>query len=220
MATAVMVERRSGSFSMVHMSASASLSVFGEAAKLPVVFDDERRTVNNRRGTVIFRYHDLRDIYVIPSAFNDSRLWGAYADASGSLRLYFPVFDAELLGKSSGRPRSPLDRGVSTGADPALLFRALGDTTRYAMARVLARGPRTSIELAKDFAVSKATISHHVQLLRQAGLLHEQGTDNGVALRLDRQALENLASEAAPAIFDSAQPLVIKRSRQENGKRK
>jgi len=85
---------------------------------------------------------------------------------------------------------------------------------------VLARGPRTSIELAKDFAVSKATISHHVQLLRQAGLLHEQGTDNGVALRLDRQALENLASEAAPAIFDSAQPLVIKRSRQENGKRK
>ena len=205
---------------MENMGASTTLAVFGEAAKLPVVFDDERRTVNNRRGTVIFRYHDLRDIYVIPSAFNDSRLWGAYADASGSLRLYFPVFDAELLGKSSARSRSALDRGVSTGADPALLFRALGDTTRYAMARVLARGPRTSIELAKDFAVSKATISHHVQLLRQAGLLHEQGTDNGVALRLDRQALENLANEAAPAIFDPAQPLVIKRSRQENGKRK
>ena len=205
---------------MEKMSASASLSVFGEAAKLPAVFDDERRTVNNKRGAIVFRYHDLRDIYVIPSAFNDSHLWGAYADSSGWLRLYFPVFDAELLEKSNVRSEPPLDRDVSTRADPALLFRALGDTTRYAMARVLARGPRTSIELAKDFAVSKATISHHVQLLRQAGLLHEQGTDNGVALRLDRQALENLANEAAPAIFDPAQPLVIKRSRQENGKRK
>lgn len=205
---------------MENMSATTSLSVFGKAAKLPVVFDDERRTVNNRRGAVVFRYHDLREIHVIPSAFNDSRLWGAYADSSGSLRLYFPVFDAELLGKSSVRPRRPLDRAVSTGADPALVFRALGDTTRYAMARVLARGPRTSVELAKDFAVSKATISHHVQLLRQAGLLREQSTDTGIALSLDRQALEKLASAAAPAIFDSAQPLVIRRSRTENGKRK
>ena len=109
---------------------------------------------------------------------------------------------------------------MSTGADPALVFRALGDTTRYAMARVLARGPRTSVELAKDFAVSKATISHHVQLLRQAGLLREESTEKGVALTLDRQALEELASEAAPAIFDSDKPLVIRRSRHENGKRK
>lgn len=205
---------------MENMSATTSLSVFGEAAKLPVIFDDERRTVNNKRGAVVFRYHDLRDIYVIPSAFNDSRLWGAYRASSGTMRLYFPVFDAELLEESSIRVRRPVDRNVAQAADPALLFRALGDTTRYAMARVLARGPRTSVDLAKDFAVSKATISHHVQLLRQAGLLQETATDKGVALALDRHALEQLASEAAPAIFDSDQPLVIKRSRHENGKRK
>jgi DNA-binding transcriptional ArsR family regulator len=205
---------------MENANASNSHSLFAGAAKLPVIFDDEKRTVSSARGAAIFRYRDLREIHVIPSAFNDSRLWGAYTDSSGSLRLYFPVFDAALLEESSVRVRRPLARNVTRAADPALLFRALGDTTRYAMARVLARGPRTSVELAKDFAVSKATISHHVQLLRQAGLLHEQSTEKGVALALDRQALEDLASEAAPAIFASDQPLVIKRSRHENGKRK
>jgi len=205
---------------MEDASASKSLSVFGGAAKLPVIFDDGKQTVSSGRGALMFRYRDLREIHVIPSAFNDSRLWGAYTDSFGLLRLYFPVFDGELLETASVRLRRPLNRGVARAADPALLFRALGDTTRYAMARVLARAPRTSVELAKDFAVSKATISHHVQLLRQAGLLREQVTDKGVALAIDRQALEELASEAAPAIFASDEPLVIRRSRHENGKRK
>lgn len=198
----------------------ASLSEITGATKLPVIFDDVKQTVSSGRGAVMFRYRDLREIHVIPSAFNDSRLWGAYADSAGSWRLYFAAFDSELLETASVRARRPLTRGVVRAADPAVLFRALGDTTRYAMARVLARGPRTSVELAKDFAVSKATISHHVQLLRQAGLLREQVTDKGVALAIDRQALEELASEAAHAIFASEQPLVIRRSRHENGKRK
>jgi DNA-binding transcriptional ArsR family regulator len=205
---------------MEEARATTPLHVFAAATNLPVVFDDWKRTVSNRRGTVLFRYRDLREIHVIPSAFNDSRLWGAYTDSSGSLRLYFPVFDDMLL-KTAGDhvPRS-LGRVVASAPDPALLFRALGDTTRYAMARVLARSPRTSVELAKEFAVSKATISHHVQVLRQAGLLREQATEKGVALAIDRDALEELAREAGPAIFASDEPVVIQRSRREGGKHK
>lgn len=205
---------------MENASTSTSLSAVAEVAKLPVIFDDGKRTVNNGRGVPMFRYRDLREIYVIPSAFNDSRFWGAYPDSSGSLRLYFPVFDPELLETATVRAERPRSRVASEGADPALLFRALGDTTRYAMACVLARSPRTSVELAKEFAVSKATISHHVQLLRSAGLLQEEVTDKGIALALDRQSLEELTREAAHAIFASDQPLVIKRSRHEVGKRK
>jgi DNA-binding transcriptional ArsR family regulator len=205
---------------MEEARATTPLHVFAASANLPVIFDDWKRTVSNGRGTVLFRYRDLREIHVIPSAFNDSRLWGAYTDTSGSLRLYFPVFDGGLL-KTAGdhAPRS-LERVVARTPDPALLFRALGDTTRYAMARVLARSPRTSVELAKDFAVSKATISHHVQVLRQAGLLRERPTEKGVALAIDRDALEELAREAGPAIFAPDQPVVIQRSRHEGGKRK
>jgi DNA-binding transcriptional ArsR family regulator len=197
------------------------LHVFATSANLPVVFDDWKRTVSNARGAVLFRYRDLREIHVIPSAFNDSRLWGAYTDSSGALRLYFPVFDGGLLKTAAGdhAPRS-LERNVARTPDPAQLFRALGDTTRYAMARVLARSPRTSVELAKEFSVSKATISHHVQVLRQAGLLRERATEKGVALAIDRDALEELAREAGPAIFAPDKPVVIQRSRHEGGRRK
>lgn len=205
---------------MEDAKATTPLHVFAAAANLPVIFDDWKRTVSSGRGTVLFRYRDLREVHVIPSAFNDSRLWGAYTDSSGSLRLYFPVFDDALLETANDHAPRSLERVVVRAADPALLFRALGDTTRYAMARVLARSPRTSVELAKDFAVSKATISHHVQVLRKAGLLRERATEKGVALAIDRDALEELAREAGPAIFASDQPLVIRRSRHEGGKRK
>jgi ArsR family transcriptional regulator len=200
--------------------ATTPLHVFAAAANLPVIFDDWKRTVSSRRGTVLFRYRDLREIHVIPSAFNDSRLWGAYTDSSGSLQLYFPVFDGGLLETGGDHAPRSLERVVAKAPDPSLLFRALGDTTRYAMARVLARSPRTSVELAKEFAVSKATISHHVQVLRQAGLLRERATEKGVALAIDRDALEELAREAGPAIFASDEPVVIQRSRHEGGKRK
>ena len=199
---------------------NSSLSAFSRDVRLPVVFDDRKKIISTGHAAPMFRYRDLRDIHVIPSAFNDSQFWGAYADSSGSLRLYFPIFDPELLETATIRaehPRAPVD---TEAADPALIFRALGDTTRYAMACVLAQSPRTSVGLAKEFGVSKATISHHVQVLRNAGLLLEKVTDRGVVLTLDRHALEELASGATRAMFASDHPPVIKRSRREPRKRK
>ena len=199
---------------------NSSLSEFAGAAKLPVIFDDINGTVSSGRGAPMFRYRNLRAINIIPSAFNDSRFWGSYADSGGSLRLFFPVFDPELLGTATARSERLPSRAGADAVDPALLFRALGDTTRYAMASVLARSPRTSVELAKEFGVSKATISHHVQVLRAAGLLQEKGTDKGISLSLDRHALEEIASGAARAMFATDQAPVIRRSRHETGKRK
>lgn len=199
---------------------NSSLSAFSRDARFPVIFDDRKKIISTGHVAPMFRYRDLRDIHVIPSAFNDSQFWGAYADSSGSLRLYFPIFDPELLETATirtGHPRTAVD---TEAADPALIFRALGDTTRYAMACVLARSPRTSVGLAKEFGVSKATISHHVQVLRNAGLLQERVTDRGVVLSLDRQALEELARGATRAMFASDHPPVIKRSRHEPRKRK
>jgi DNA-binding transcriptional ArsR family regulator len=196
------------------------LSAFSRDLKLPVIFDDRKKIISAGDAAPMFRYRDLRDIYVIPSAFNDLRFWGAYADSAGSLRLYFPVFDPELLETATIRtehPRIPVD---TEGADPALIFRALGDTTRYAMACILARSPRTSVGLAKEFGVSKATISHHVQVLRNAGLLQEKVTERGVVLTLDRQAIEKLGTGATRAMFASDHPPVIKRSRHEPRTRK
>lgn len=199
--------------SMQGVLESSSLPAFAEQAKLPVMFDDRRNVVASRRGSTTFPYRMLREIHVLPSAFNDTRIWGAYRDDADSVRLYLPVFDPSLLQTEHAEP------------DPELGFRALGDTTRYAMASFLAQSPTTSVELAKAFRVSKATISHHVQLLRAAGVLRERGTEKGVELSLDRRAVEKISTAAAAQMFSSDASRVIRRSRHqdktsESGERK
>lgn len=57
------------------------------------------------------------------------------------------------------------------------LFKALNDPTRRAILEALRAGPRTAGEIAEQFNFSKPTISHHLDLLRQADLVnsHKQG---------------------------------------------
>ncbi|HLE57707.1 MAG TPA: winged helix-turn-helix domain-containing protein [Rhodothermia bacterium] len=183
--------------------ASTSPSTFARGIGLPIVLNDRNRVVASLRGRTLYPYEVVGEIHVIPSAFNDGRLWAAYTDDSGSVRLYFPVFRAELL------------RQDMTDVDPATAFRALGDTTRYAIASVLAHEPQTSVELSKAFGVSKATISHHVQLLRAAGLLEESTSDSGIVLALNRETLEEISRAAAEELFEDANAPVIRRSRHE-----
>jgi biotin operon repressor len=88
------------------------------------------------------------------------------------------------------------------------------------MASVLAKTPKTSAELAREFSVSKATISHHIQMLRRASLLIESTTDRGVVLALDRAALESLSGAAANEMFARQNPPIIRRSRHERAAQK
>jgi len=57
------------------------------------------------------------------------------------------------------------------------LFKALNDPTRRAILDLLREGPRTAGDIAERFNLSKPTISHHLDLLRQAELVtsHKQG---------------------------------------------
>jgi DNA-binding transcriptional ArsR family regulator len=194
--------------SMTASLAGSSIAELARDNKLPATFDDAKKKVESRNGTTSFDYDAINGIYLMPSAFNDARFWGAYGDQSQGVRLFFPVFDAALLD-------SPKTATATVARDPALGFRALGDTTRYAMAFLLAQGPRTSVELAKAFGVSKATISHHVQLLRSAGLLKETVTEKGVLLALDRRAVEQISVSAANEMFAKGQQLVLHRSRRQ-----
>ena len=199
--------------SMTASLAAGSVAEFAHANKLPVTFDDATKKVESIRGTTSFGYDVIREIYFLPSAFNDARFWGAYGDESQGTRLFFPIFDSALL--DSPHAASATVASATVAPDPALGFRALGDTTRYAMAFLLAQAPRTSVELAKAFDVSKATISHHVQLLRSAGLLKETTTEKGVLLTLDRRAVEQISVSAANEMFAKGQQLVLRRSRRQ-----
>lgn len=194
--------------SMTASLGAGSIAEFARDNKLPATFDDANEKVESSNGTTSFDYAAINGIYFMPSAFNDARFWGAYGDQSQGVRLFFPVFDAAQLD-------SPKTATGTVARDPALGFRALGDTTRYAMAFLLAQSPRTSVELAKAFDVSKATISHHVQVLRSAGLLKETVTEKGVLLALNRRAVEQISVSAANEMFAKGQPLVLHRSRRQ-----
>ena len=164
---------------------------------------------------------DTVAIHVIPSAFNVSKLWAAYKDSHERTRYYIPILDTSLSlgadrGKQKGKEVERAEPSVPP-VDPALVFKALGDTTRYAIATTLARTPMTSVELAKIFKVSKPTISHHVSHLRAANLLSDRPTERGVVLSLNRRVLEKASEAAASDMYSEEGPgHVIKRSRRSN----
>lgn len=178
---------------------------FAREAGLPVSIDDEK--VKSIRGTTIVQRADVAGIHIVPSAFNTSDLWAAYPGANGKTRFFFPIFDPTL---------SPDTR---IAIEPSLVFSALGDTTRYAIASMIARRPMTSVELARAFGVSKPTISHHVHLLRAAGLLEETHTEDGTLLALNRRVLERASSAAAREMFSEAGEGIVRRTRKPNKSR-
>jgi DNA-binding transcriptional ArsR family regulator len=51
------------------------------------------------------------------------------------------------------------------------LFKALNDTTRREILELLKKKDLTAGEIASRFNISKPSISHHLDLLKQAGLV-------------------------------------------------
>ena len=179
--------------------ADKGFGAFAETVRLPISASDG--AVGATRGGDRVPFRSVAGIHVIPSAFNRAGLWAAYAGAKRT-RFFIPLLDPDLLVADGPAP------------DPALVFKALGDTTRYAMASMIARQPMTSVQLARVFSVSKPTISHHVQLLRSAGLLDEKATDQGVELSLRRGAVEGISGAAARELFSPREErAMVRRSR-------
>ena len=52
-----------------------------------------------------------------------------------------------------------------------ILFKALNDPTRRNILELLKKKDLTAGEIADSFAISKPTLSHHLDILRQAGLV-------------------------------------------------
>ncbi|HMG11900.1 MAG TPA: helix-turn-helix domain-containing protein, partial [Gemmatimonadaceae bacterium] len=93
------------------------------------------------------------------------------------------------------------------------VFRALGDTTRYAIASILARTPTTSAELARSLKVSKPTITHHVQALRSAGLIRETPSGGSTRLTLSKDTVAALSGAAIEQLFSSKGDLALETTR-------
>ena len=71
-------------------------------------------------------------------------------------------------------------------------FRALGDATRRRILDLLKDGRRSAGEIAAEFELSNATISHHLAILKEAGLVSEERQGKYIYYELSASMLEEV----------------------------
>ncbi|MHB8800661.1 MAG: autorepressor SdpR family transcription factor [Thermoanaerobaculia bacterium] len=70
-------------------------------------------------------------------------------------------------------------------SDPGLVFKALADPTRRRILEYLREGDLNAGEIAERFDMTKPSISHHLSLLKQAGLVEDTRHGQNIVYSLD-----------------------------------
>lgn len=78
-------------------------------------------------------------------------------------------------------------------------LKALADPTRIGIVNCLARSPELCVcNLTEMFGLSQPTISHHLRVLREAGLVEAEKRGTWSYYRLNRAAVAELAFALSP----------------------
>lgn len=72
------------------------------------------------------------------------------------------------------------------------VFRALSDPTRREILEMLRSGPRTSGEIADKFSTSWPTISRHLSVLKDAGLILAERNGQQVVYELNTTVFQDV----------------------------
>ena len=75
-----------------------------------------------------------------------------------------------------------------------ILFRALNDPTRRQILEILREGDLTAGEIADKFNITKPSISHHLDLLKQASLVSADKRGQFIYYTLNTTILDELLS--------------------------
>jgi DNA-binding transcriptional ArsR family regulator len=81
-----------------------------------------------------------------------------------------------------------------TAASLDSTFAALADPTRRRVVDLLRRSPQRAGELAAAFDMSAPAMSRHLRVLRQSGLVEEEGLDDDARVRVYRLRPERFAA--------------------------
>ncbi|MFF3669923.1 ArsR/SmtB family transcription factor [Microtetraspora malaysiensis] len=101
----------------------------------------------------------------------------------------------ELLECSSPLTREPLDGEQATGV--ARVFKALGDPVRLRILSIVAShqgGEACVCDLSAAFDLSQPTISHHLKVLKEVGLLTSERRASWVYYRVVPETLAELSA--------------------------
>jgi ArsR family transcriptional regulator len=96
-----------------------------------------------------------------------------------------------------------MDRAAAV--DLARVFSALSDPTRVSIVNRLACGEECCVcDLTDAFALSQPTVSHHLRILRDAGLVEADRRGTWAYYRLVPEAIERLRDVFEPAALTTA----------------
>ena len=73
------------------------------------------------------------------------------------------------------------------------LFKALNDATRREILEILKDGDKTAGEIADAFSITKPSISHHLDLLKQAGLVEAVKQGQFIYYSLNTTVVDEIA---------------------------
>ncbi len=74
-------------------------------------------------------------------------------------------------------------------------FAALADPTRREVLKLLRAGSKTAGEIADAFHLTGPTMSHHLRVLRSAGLVRSERRGTSIVYTLQSNVLEDIAAE-------------------------
>ncbi|MER5338708.1 metalloregulator ArsR/SmtB family transcription factor [Micromonospora sp. NPDC002717] len=118
-----------------------------------------------------------------------------------------PVVDLNAVACCSPIAASPMDADQATMVAP--MFKALGDPVRLRLMSMIASVPEICVcDLTPAFDLSGPTISHHLKLLREAGLVDSERRGTWVWYRVRPEAFRQLGAllevSSAPAAGGTA----------------
>jgi ArsR family transcriptional regulator, arsenate/arsenite/antimonite-responsive transcriptional repressor len=79
-------------------------------------------------------------------------------------------------------------------SDSALLFKALSDETRLKIIDMLSCGERCACRILDAFAISQPTLSYHMKILTESGLVHARKDGSWTRYTLNADLVQSLQS--------------------------
>jgi DNA-binding transcriptional ArsR family regulator len=114
-------------------------------------------------------------------------------------KVHIVELDGDLYAGRGIRHRERSYRKIASEISASL--KALSDPTRLAILLRLAREPASVTEIARQFHLSQPTVSAHVQVLREAGLLEERQVGRSAELSATEEGLRRLFESAQEALL-------------------
>ena len=74
------------------------------------------------------------------------------------------------------------------------VWKALADPTRRGIIRVLKQGSRTAGDIAQEFPMTRASLSHHFNTLKAAGLVRTERRGQHIVYSLNTSVLDEVAA--------------------------